>query len=120
MEFMDMDNLNEIADKIYSLPPKESNSIELELDVIIDKNVENIIFNIIYLITFKGIKILYGEGVELLKLTRLQYETVQKYVASYGYGFKVTANDIDYSPWDLMDKSIQICKYNIYFDKLQK
>lgn len=117
---MDIDNLNEIADKIYSLPPKDPNSIELELDVILDDNVENIIFNIIYLITFRGIKILYGEGVELLKLTRDQYETVQKYVASYGYKFKVTANDLDYSPWDLIDKSIRICKYNIYFDKLQR
>lgn len=117
---MDDDNLNEISEKIYSRPPGEPGSIQLQLDELTDsmEDPESIIFNILYLITYNGIKILYG-NIQLLELTEEQYNVVKAYVRSYGYELVVLANDTNRDPWELRRLGYSIYRYNIYFDNFE-
>lgn len=114
----DFDNLREIAENIYSKEPLESNGIQLQLE----ENAENVdemyIFNIIYLITFYGIKYLYGEDIEILALSKEQFDVIKKYVRSYGYELVILANDTNRDPWEIKGLGYSINKYNIYFDRL--
>lgn len=117
-----MDNIDEIADAIFSKPPGAPHSVQLQLEDVTaqmaeQEGVENFIFNILCLLTFKGMEKLYGHK-NMLTLTENQFETVQAYVASYGYKLEVVANDTDETPWELQRRDIRIVRYNISFDKL--
>lgn len=116
-----IENLDYIAEQIYKNPPGEVNSIQLELEeqsamIAEDVGVANYIFNILYLITIKGIKILYGHT-NIMDLSEDQYKIIEKYVNSYGYKINVYANDTIYTPWELLKRDIQIVRINISFDK---
>jgi hypothetical protein len=94
---MDYDNLEEIAEKIYSKPYGEPNSIQLELeevtsDIAFNYGIESFISNILYIITMKGIKILYGKDINVLNLTEKQLDTIKMYVKSYGYKLIISNN----------------------------
>lgn len=94
---MDYDNLEEIAEKIYSKPYGEPNSIQLELeevtsDIAFKYGIESFISNILYIITMNGVKILYGEDINILNLTEKQLDTIKMYVKSYGYKMVITNN----------------------------
>ena len=59
------DNIDEIAEAIYSRPPAPPNSVQLELedetaDIAQREGIAEFVFHILYLITFKGIEMLYG------------------------------------------------------------
>jgi len=118
------DNLDEIAMMIYSNPPAAPMSIMLQLEDSFNQNeytpteIENIVFNILYIITSKGIKILYGEDTDVLDLSEQQYEMVKMYVYSYGYDLKVYANDTTQTPWDILKKGETLLRYRIFFNKL--
>lgn len=116
---MEDNNLKEIAEQIYSRPPGEPNSIQLQLDEIVGtiEDSENVIFNILYLITYNGIKILYG-NIELLDLTEEQYNIIKLYVRSYGYELVILANDTDKTPWQLQRLGDSVYRYKIFFDNL--
>jgi hypothetical protein len=94
---MDYDNLEEIAEKIFSKPYGEPNSIRLELeeitsDIAFNYGIESFISNILYIITMKGIKILYGKDINVLNLTEKQLDTIKMYVKSYGYKLIISNN----------------------------
>lgn len=94
---MDYDNLSEIAEQIFSKPYKNPNSIQLELeeitsDIAFKYGIESFISNILYIITLKGAKILYGDNIDLLSLTETQLETIKMYVKSYGYKLVISNN----------------------------
>jgi len=117
-------NLDEIATMIYSNPPGAPLSISLQLEECFNANeytpgeIDNIVFNILYIITSKGIKILYGDDTNVLDLSERQYEMVKMYVYSYGYDLKVYANDTTKTPWDILQDGEQLYRYRIFFDKL--
>lgn len=117
----EMDNINEIAEGIFNYPPKSANSIQLQFeeetaDYAMQDGYENFLFNILFLITFRGIEILYGHR-NILELTRNQYNKVNEYVKSYGYILRVDANGTNENIWDLVYRCGKIQNYQISFEK---
>jgi hypothetical protein len=94
---MDYDNLDEIAEQIFTRPYKEPNSIQLELeeitsDIAFKYGIRSFISNILYIITLKGARILYGDNINLLSLTDYQLNIIKNYVKSYGYNLVISDN----------------------------
>ena len=117
----ELDNINEIAEGIFKKSPAPANSIQLQFeeqtaDFAQQDGYENFLFNILFLITLRGIEILYGHR-EILQLTKRQYQRVNEYVNSFGYIFKVTANNTSENLWDLVERGGLIRNYQMFFDK---
>jgi hypothetical protein len=118
------DNLDEIAKAIYSNSPGAPLSIELQLEESFNTGeyspaeIKNIVFNILYIITLKGIKYLYGADTNVLDLSETQFMMIKMYVNSYGYELKVFANDTTMSPWDIIRNGGELYRYQVHFDKL--
>lgn len=116
-----IDNINEIAEQIFNDEPKSPNSIQLQLeertaDFAEQDGFENFLFNILYLITFRGMQILYGHK-NVLFLTEKQYEKINDYVKSYGYTLHVNANNTDENMWEFVKRGGKIQNYQILFEK---
>ena len=116
------DNIEEISKSIFTKPPGHAFSISLQLeemtsDIAEQDGIDNFIFHILYLITFRGIEMLYGHK-NILRLSEKEYLHIQKYVNSYGYSMDILANDTQKTPWDLMKKRTQIKSYKIGFEPL--
>ena len=117
----DTDNINEIANSIFTRPPGLPNSIQLQLedvtaDIAQQEGVDNFIFNILYLITFRGIEILFGHR-KVHTLTENEYMLLTEYVRSYGYHLIVHANNSTNTPWDLIKQGQTLENYQISFEK---
>lgn len=111
---MNKDNLKEIAEAIYKNPPKDPKTIQLQLDEeTYNENGKNVVFEILYLITYYGIQILYG-NVKITELSKDQFENVKQYVRSYGYNLIVLTED-NKDPWESMSK---LNKVRVFFNKL--
>jgi hypothetical protein len=109
---MNNDNLKEIAQAIFSKPVGEPNSIQLQLDEeTYQENNKTVIYEILYLITYYGIKILYGD-INIIDLTEDQFDNIKKYVRSYGYNLIIFDNDNK-------GKGYTVNKVNIYFEALR-
>ena len=83
------DNLDEIVKSIFSQPPGKICSIQLQLEEETSKiaeqyGVNSFVFNILYMITLKGIRYLYGD-IPLVSLTESQLDLVKEYTRSYEY-----------------------------------
>lgn len=116
-----IDNLDDIAMSIFTKLPGEPNSIQLELEEetanMANKNgVDEYVFNILLLITYKGIKILFGDSCCLMSLELNQYELIRKYTRSYGYEMSIKANESNITPWECDE---EIINYKIFFDKIR-
>jgi hypothetical protein len=116
------DNIEEIADAIFSRPPGRPHGVQLQLeeetaDLAQQSGVDEFVFNILYLITFKGIEKLYGHR-KVQDLTESQFRTVQEYVNSYGYVLTVEANGTNKTPWQLRRDGVVVLNYRIGFDRL--
>jgi hypothetical protein len=118
------DNLDDIVEKIYSKPPMEKNSICLQLeDETADianegGDVEQFIFNILFLITYKGMKKLYGKDKELLMLTETEIYNIKQYVRSYGYELIIRGNNTQLDPWELLKSGEKLTSYQVHFNKI--
>ena len=113
---MNKDNLKEIADAIYRKPPCEPNTIQLQLDEeTYNENDGRVVFEILYLITFYGIQILYG-NVKITELTKDQFINVKRYVRSYGYDL-VVLNENNEDPWESTSNKNKI---RVFFNKFYK
>lgn len=111
---MNKDNLKEIAQAIYGKPPGEQNTVQLQLDEqTYNENGRSVVFEILYLITYYGIQILYG-NVKITELTKDQFENVKQYVRSYGYNLTVLTENND-DPWESKDN---LNKVRVFFNKL--
>lgn len=111
---MNKDNLREIANAIYSKPAGEENTVQLQLDEqTYNENGRSVVFEILYLITFYGIQILYGD-VKITELSKEQFINVKRYVRSYGYNLIVLTED-NKDPWE---STGNINKVRVFFDKL--
>jgi hypothetical protein len=114
------DNLDDIAHNIFSKPPGAANSIQLQLEEITANQAEqagaaDFIFNILYLLTYKGMQILYGHQ-SMHSLTEPEYGNLNRYVNSYGYQLRVYANESTESPWELLRQGFQLRNYRIAFE----
>jgi hypothetical protein len=117
-----MDNIEEIATEIFGKPPGAPNSIQLQLedataDIAVQEGVDNFVFNILCLLTFRGMEILYGHK-NMLQLTEQNFDLISEYVRSYGYKIDVVGNDSIESPWELQKRGVQLRRYAISFDKI--
>jgi hypothetical protein len=117
------DNLDEIVEKIFSKPPKERCSIHLELEeetaeIAQDESVDKFVFNILFLITYKGIKKLYGKDKEMINLKESEIMVIKEYVRSYGYELVVRGNNTDRDPWDIIKSGDRLINYQVHFDKI--
>lgn len=111
---MNKDNLKEIAQAIYGRPSGDPNTVQLQLDEeTYNENGGSVIFEILYLITYYGIQILYG-NVKITELTRDQFENVKRYVRSYGYNLIVLTED-NKDPWE---STGNLNKVRVFFNKL--
>lgn len=116
-------NLLEIARNIYNKPPGPRCSIELELE---DESaqqageygVEKTVSDIVLFLTINGMEILFGHR-DMTLLSYNNFILLKSYVNSYGYNPIVTANDTEYSPWNLSENGIALFKINIAFEKLR-
>lgn len=115
------DNLDELAERIFAGRPKPRCSIELQLeedtaDIAEDEGLE-FIFKILYLLTHKGMQILFGEQ-NVYNLTEGQFNILQQYTNSYGYNIIVYANDTNRSPWSLQRDNQKIHRIKISFERI--
>ncbi len=118
----EVDNIDEIAEAIFSKPPGPPNSVQLQLEdltaeIAEQEGVDNFVFNILCLLTFKGMQKLYGHK-NIIELNEREFLNILDYVKSYGYTLEIRANDTDYTPWQLQSRGIPVRRYNIFFDKL--
>ena len=87
---------DEIGRVIFSKPPGELNSINLELeqqtaDIAELDGIEQFTSNILRIITISGIMVLFGH-VNFMQLTDAQVELIKRYTRSFVYNLKL---DID-------------------------
>lgn len=120
---MEDDNLDEIVENIYSKPPGESNSICLQLEdetaeIAKEVSTSQFIFNILFLITYKGMKKLYGKDKEIISLSETEISTIKKYVRSYGYDLVIRGNNTNRDPWDILKGGERLVNYQIHFEKI--
>jgi len=96
------DNTKEIAHEIFSKPPQPPNFIQLQLEeqtaqIACKADAHNfineILNEILFVITSHGIKYLYGHK-NLLALSDKQIEKIKEYVRSYGYNVEFHQNHI--------------------------
>jgi hypothetical protein len=119
-----MDNISEIVEGIFSQPPKEENSIQLQLEdeetsrIAEESGVDEFVFNILCLITLGGIEYLFGHK-NILELTESQFNYIQEYVRSYGYHIVLQTNGFNCTPWELKRQSIPLINYRISFERNQ-
>lgn len=116
------DNINEIALQIFSKPPGPINSIQLQLEELTaniaeEQGVESFVFDILCLLTHRGIQILYGIE-HFWQISEQQFMLLREYIRSFGYEIKVFANDTYQSPWDVMRAGETVERYNIFFDRI--
>lgn len=117
------DNLDEIAQSIFDRPvPLPEGSVQLQLEemtsyIAEEEGVEKFIFNILCILTMKGIDILYGEK-NFLDLTKEQFEILCNYVRSFGYKLVVLANETDMTPWEIGEAGGHVFRYNVWFEKI--
>lgn len=116
------DNITEIAKAIFSKPPGNPGSIQLQLEeetsfIAQQEGVSSYIFEILCVLTLKGVEELYG-STDILSLTEEQYINIQKYVNSYGYVIRITANDTEKTPWELLKQGQFLKRYKISFEPL--
>lgn len=93
------DNTKEIAFDIFSKNPLPKNSIQLQLeescvdlDTTPTQDIDDFVFDILMMITFHGIEILYGHK-NIALLTSEQFKLVQEYTNSYGYNITHRVKD---------------------------
>jgi hypothetical protein len=89
------DNTREIAEQIFSRPPGEPNSIDLQLD---DGTIDfmreegyemnNFVKDILSMITLHGVEILFSHR-NIMMLSDDDVFLLKKYIRSYGYELKV-------------------------------
>lgn len=121
------ENLEQIARTIFTGSPQEPNSIKLELELETDDTnnkiykdgIDESVFNILFLITYKGINILFNYD-NLLNLTKDQYNLLQQYVHSFGYILEVYGNNTEetenpISPWEIIEKGNILTNCTIAF-----
>lgn len=96
---MEEDNTRYIAEQIFTKPPGESNSIDLQLDEstvdFIDKEgyvANNVIRDILSVITLHGVEILFGHK-NLMMLSEDNILLLKRYTRSYGYELKIKVED---------------------------
>lgn len=115
--------MDEIVESIFSKPPGEKSSIELQLEDVTAEIaergfIEQFIFNILFLITYKGMKKLYGNDKEIITLTESEVELLKEYVRSYGYDMIIRGNNTDRDPWDIIKRGEQLLNYQLHFEKI--
>jgi hypothetical protein len=87
---MEEDNTKYIAEQIFSNSPMKECSIQLQLEetcteqATTKEEIDNLIFDILTAITFHGIELLYKHR-DITKLSKKEFELLQKYTKSYGY-----------------------------------
>lgn len=91
------DNTKEIAFEIFSKNPLPKNSIQLQLedscvDLDTTQDIDDFVFDVLTMITFNGIEILYGHK-NIAILTPGQFKVVQQYTNSYGYNITHRVKD---------------------------
>jgi hypothetical protein len=87
----------EIAEKIFSKPPGDLNSIDLTLErqtaeIAEQEGIEMFVSNILRIITLTGIRILFGD-IRFVDLTDDQIFLIKRYTRSYGYNLKMNIDE---------------------------
>jgi hypothetical protein len=92
---MEEDNTKYIAEQIFSRPPGEPNSIDLQLD---DSTVDfienegyvphNFIRDVLSVITLHGVQILFGHR-NVMILSEDELNLLKQYTRSFGYELKI-------------------------------
>lgn len=118
----ELDNISDIVEAVFDNPPGAQNSVLLQLDststdLAYKRGVETYVFEILCLITFKGMQRLYGHK-NLMELTECEFNTIAAYMRSMGYKINVLANDTKKTPWDLLKDNIIPKRYKISFESI--
>lgn len=116
----EIDNLDEIVEAIFSKPPGPPGSVQLQLEdetaqIAQETGVNKFIFNILFLISYKGMVKLFGKE-NFIDMSAREFEILRYYILSCGYDVKLYANDTTLTPWELVANDIQVRKYNIEFN----
>lgn len=87
---MEEDNLREIAELIFTQPPRKEKTIQLQLEdgytteIAQEMGVDRFVLNIVRLISLHGVEILYGHRNPTL-LTEENYFVLKAYINSFGF-----------------------------------
>lgn len=96
---MEQDNTRYIAEQIFTKPPGEPNSIDLQLDDSTVNFIEdegyiphNFIRDVLSVITLHGVEILFGHK-NIMMLSESDLLLVKRYTRSYGYELNIKVED---------------------------
>ncbi len=98
-------NIPDLAEKIFSQPPKEPFMINLELQMapdIVSRTPQEAqtIFEVLSHMLICGIRVKYGEQQDPKRLTPLQIQTITKYMQSMGFNLVIRT----YATHELMEE----------------
>ncbi len=118
---MKEDNIKEIVEQIFSDYPKPYKYCALQLDneslEYSNGDLDTFIFNILYEITYRGMKKIFGINKEIYTLTYDEYKLLNKYVNSFGYNLEIFINNEKFNSNTIVnneeDCSIKISFINI-------
>lgn len=89
-------NIPYIAQQVFSIPPGPPCSIGLQLDTDVndgrDEDQARTIFEILMTLTLKGMRVKYGENTDPRRLSEQQISTLQDYMKSFGWTFKIISS----------------------------
>lgn len=112
-----MDNLNELADLIFHPHgPRPIASIVLGFDYNDQQYIDEIFFHIVK----KGVKKIYPDITSLLQLSASQVSRINEYLYATNTRLKITANNTDQTPWELLSQNTPLNTIEITFPRMNE
>jgi len=92
-------NVPQLAEQLFSKPASEPGTVllQLETDDVADRSPEQAqtIFEILAHLLLYGVKVKYGQDQDPRKLTKIQLDTLNKYMQSFGFNVVLNSYHID-------------------------
>jgi len=106
-------NVPQLAEQLFSIPPKEPFTVGLQLETegVTNRSPEEAqtIFEVLAHMLLYGVKVKYGEAQDPRKLNEQQVDILNKYMRSFGFNIVLTSYSMDqkmedpenYTPTDI-------------------
>lgn len=109
--------LEEVAKSVFSKPPGPPNSVDLQLTDDSDEGSlsEDILLSMYIDLAAIGCEILWGKHVKIFTLSKEQFDTLQRYMNSFGVNLIVKCNEDAQDPWETVKNggTIKFLRFSI-------
>lgn len=110
-------DFQEIAWAVFTRPAQKPRTIYLDfpqetLDELSSEGKDPVPY-IYSVIALQGVKILFGNETDVTNITKEQFSTIQRYMASMGQSLKITCNGDDSDPWETAAEGIPVTQLKV-------